>query len=32
LNFDPGTRRIKDDGEAMGFWAREYRKGWEPKF
>jgi predicted dehydrogenase len=31
LNFDPAARRIKDDGEAMGLWAREYRAGWEPK-
>jgi predicted dehydrogenase len=32
LNFDPGTRRIKNDPDAMALWAREYRAGWEPKF
>ena len=31
IHFDPAARRIAGDGEAMKFWAREYRKGWEPK-
>jgi hypothetical protein len=31
LNFDTGTRRIKNDNDAMALWAREYRAGWEPK-
>ena len=30
LNLDPETARIRDDGEAMKLWGREYEKGWEP--
>jgi predicted dehydrogenase len=31
IHFDPRSRRIIDDPEAMSLWAREYRQGWEPK-
>jgi predicted dehydrogenase len=31
LHFDPKTKRILNDKEAMKLWKREYRKGWEPK-
>ncbi len=31
LNFDPATRKILNDPDAMKFWGREYRPGWEPK-
>lgn len=31
LHCDPKTGRIKNDGEAMRFWKREYEKGWEPR-
>jgi predicted dehydrogenase len=31
VHFDPATRRIVNDPEAMALWAREYRPGWEPK-
>jgi hypothetical protein len=31
LHCDPKTGRIMGDEEAMKFWSREYRPGWEPK-
>ena len=31
IRCDPATGRIFDDDEAMGLWAREYERGWEPK-
>ncbi len=31
LNFDPATRKILNDPDAMKLWGREYRPGWEPK-
>ena len=31
LKIDPATRRIDGDKEAMGYWSREYRNGWEPR-
>ena len=31
VNFDAATGKITGDNEAMAFWSREYRKGWEPK-
>ncbi len=30
INFSPEKRTILNDPEAMQFWSREYRKGWEP--
>lgn len=31
LQIDPETGRIQKDSDAMKFWKREYRRGWEPK-
>ena len=31
LTCDPANGRIKDDGDAMKLWGREYEKGWAPK-
>ncbi len=31
IHFDPASRRIVGDAEAMKLWGREYRRGWEPK-
>jgi predicted dehydrogenase len=31
LNCDPGTGRTLGDKAAARLWAREYRKGWEPR-
>jgi predicted dehydrogenase len=31
LNFDPKKKQLINPGDAMKFWSREYRKGWEPK-
>ncbi len=31
LNCDASNGHIKDDEEAMQYWGREYRPGWEPK-
>ncbi|HVE43212.1 MAG TPA: Gfo/Idh/MocA family oxidoreductase [Planctomycetota bacterium] len=31
LRFDPKARAIEGDREAMNYWSREYRSGWEPK-
>jgi hypothetical protein len=31
INFDPKTRKIVGDKDAMKLWSREYRHGWEPK-
>lgn len=31
LHIDPATGQIKEDASALGFWGREYRKGWEIK-
>lgn len=31
LHIDQATRQIKDDPEAMKYWKREYRSGWEPQ-
>lgn len=31
INFDPATRKILNDPDAMKLWGREYRPGWEPK-
>jgi predicted dehydrogenase len=31
LHFDPAKRKIVGDAEALKFWGREYRRGWEPK-
>jgi len=31
ISFDPATRKITGDAEAMKLWQREYRPGWEPK-
>jgi predicted dehydrogenase len=31
LHTDPASGHILKDNEAMKFWKREYRKGWEPK-
>ncbi len=31
IRFDPKARAIAGDKEAMAFWSREYREGWEPK-
>lgn len=30
LHFDPATRKIIGDDEAMTHWKRDYRQGWEP--
>lgn len=30
LTFSPSTMKILNDPEAMQYWSREYRKGWEP--
>ena len=31
LRCDPGNGHILGDDEAMGYWSKEYAKGWEPK-
>jgi hypothetical protein len=31
IRLDPKDHRIAGDPEAMTFWSREYRPGWEPK-
>jgi predicted dehydrogenase len=31
IRFDPKGRALAGDKDAMGFWSREYREGWEPK-
>jgi predicted dehydrogenase len=31
LQCDPKTGQIQGDKPAMGYWAREYEKGWEPR-
>jgi len=31
LRVDPKTRSIDGDRDAMQFWSREYRPGWEPR-
>lgn len=31
LEIDSSTGRIRDNGEAMGLWEREYAPGWEPQ-
>jgi predicted dehydrogenase len=31
IHFDPASRKIVGDAEAMKLWGREYRRGWEPK-
>ncbi|HON08630.1 MAG TPA: Gfo/Idh/MocA family oxidoreductase, partial [Verrucomicrobiota bacterium] len=30
IDFSPEKRTILNDKEAMQYWSREYRKGWEP--
>jgi predicted dehydrogenase len=30
LRLDPADGKIRNDGEAMRMWGREYQKGWEP--
>ncbi len=30
LHLDTANGKIKNDGEAMKLWSREYEKGWEP--
>ncbi len=32
IHFDPATKTIANDADAMKLWGREYRKGWEPRF
>ncbi len=31
LRCDPKNGHILEDSQAMGFWSREYEKGWEPR-
>lgn len=31
LNIDAGTGKILNDSEAINYWKREYRPGWEPR-
>lgn len=31
LEFDPVTRKIRDNRPAEKMWSREYRKGWKPR-
>jgi predicted dehydrogenase len=31
LQCDPKTGHIQNDKTAMGYWTREYEKGWEPR-
>jgi hypothetical protein len=31
IKCDPRTGHILDDKDAMGYWSREYAKGFEPK-
>ena len=31
LRCDPSNGHILGDEEAMGYWSKEYAKGWEPK-
>ncbi len=31
IHFDPKKQRIVGDRSAQALWARDYRKGWEPK-
>ncbi len=31
IHFDPATRKILNDPNAMKLWGREYRPGWEPQ-
>jgi predicted dehydrogenase len=31
IHFDPATRTIRDDREALKLWGRDYRPGWEPR-
>jgi predicted dehydrogenase len=31
IHFDPISKKIVGDADAMKYWGREYRPGWEPK-
>ena len=31
INFDPNTRQMVGDREALTYWSREYRNGWVPQ-
>lgn len=31
VNFDPESKKIIGDHDAMKLWKRDYRRGWEPK-